>query len=179
MPTLSADDPGYNHKGGYWLGAVWAPTNYMVLRGLRAAGAHELAHEIGMNHLENVVKVFETTGTLWENYAPESASPGEPARKDFVGWTGLSPIAILIEAIFGLRSEAARNELTWDIRLLEEHGVDRYPFGLGATLDLRCASRSSPEEEPIITAKASSPVKLVVTWPGGTRTIQLPRVNTP
>jgi glycogen debranching enzyme len=173
VPTLSADDPAYDDKGGYWLGAVWAPTNYMVLRGLGAAGEHDLAHEIGMNHLANVVKVFEATGTLWENYAPESASPGAPAMKDFVGWTGLSPIAVLFEAVFGLRPEVGSNELIWTIRLLDEHGVDRYPFGAHATLDLRCAARSSPAEEPVIEATATQPVKLVIEWAGGKKTIEL------
>jgi len=174
VPTLSADDPAYDGKGGYWRGAVWAPTNYMVLRGLAAAGEHDLAHEIGLNHIENVGKVFDATGTLWENYAPESASPGEPAMKDFVGWAGLIPISILFETVFGLRPEVGRNELTWNVRLLDEHGVDRYPFGPDATLDLRCASRKSPAEEPVINATATQAVKLVVKWKGGTKTIDLP-----
>ena len=173
VPTLSADDPAYDSKGGYWLGAVWAPTNYMVLRGLSAVGEHELAHEIGINHLEHVVKVFEATGTFWENYAPESSLPGNPALRDFVGWTGLSPIATLFESVFGLRPEVASNELIWEIRLLDEHGVDRYPFGSDGILDLRCAKRSSPGEEPVIEAVASQPVKLVVRWAGGNKTIQL------
>lgn len=173
VPTLSADDPAYENKGGYWRGGVWAPTNYMVLRGLSAAGEHGLAHEIGINHLEQVVKVFEETGTLWENYAPESASPGEPAKKDFVGWTGLSPIAILFEAVFGLRPEVGRGKLTWEVRLLEEHGVDQYPFGPGTTLSLRCAQRGSPGEEPVIAASANESVKLMVKWEGGSKTIQL------
>jgi glycogen debranching enzyme len=172
VPTLSADDPAYDASGGYWLGGVWAPTNYMVLRGLGVAGEDALAHEIAINHLEQVVAVFEATGTLWENYAPESASPGRPAGKDFVGWTGLSPIAILFENVFGLRPDVRRNELTWDIRLLDEHGVERYPFGAGVTLDLRCARRNSPEEEPVITAAATHPVTLVVQWAAGKKTIQ-------
>jgi glycogen debranching enzyme len=174
VPALSADDPAYEGStGGYWLGGVWAPTNYMVLRGLAAAGEHALAHEIGANHVEQVVKVFEATGTLWENYAPESASPGEPAKKDFVGWTGLSPIAILFENVFGLRAASGRNELVWDVRLLDEHGIDRYPFGPDATLDLRCAKRDSQAEEPVIEATATRPVKLVVAWAGGNKTMQL------
>jgi len=172
VPSLSADDPAYEANGGYWLGGVWPPTNYMVLRGLGRAGEHALAHEIAVNHLQQVVEVFDATGTLWENYAPESASPGQPARKDFVGWTGLSPIAILFENVFGLRPEVRRNELTWDVRLLDEHGVDRYPFGPGATLDLRCAKRCSPAEEPVIEAAATQPVTLVVQWAAGKKTIQ-------
>jgi hypothetical protein len=31
IPALAADEPGYTPHGEYWNGAVWAPTNYMVL----------------------------------------------------------------------------------------------------------------------------------------------------
>jgi len=179
VPTLPADDPAYNGSGGYWLGAVWAPTNYMVLRGLNTAGALDLAHEIGLNHLEHVVTVFENTGTLWENYAPESAAPGDPAMKDFVGWTGLVPIAVLFESVFGLRPAVERNELLWDVRLLDEHGVDRYPFGPEATLNLRCARRRGAEEEPQISARSTRPVTLTVQWAAGRRTIHLPQTLPP
>ena len=93
--------------------------------------------------------------------------------KDFVGWTGLSPIAILFESVFGLRPAVGRNELTWDVRLLDEHGVDRYPFGPDATLDLRCAQRRSAAEEPIITAAGTRPVELTIEWAAGRKTIQI------
>ena len=38
IPSLSADDPNYDPDGGYWLGGVWAPTNYMVVKGLDHIG---------------------------------------------------------------------------------------------------------------------------------------------
>ena len=103
IPTMSADSEGYEpHSGNYWRGAVWSPANFMVLKGLRSAGKNALVHEIACNHLHNVAAVFQHTDTLWENYAPESAAPGDPARPDFVGWTGLTPIAMLIEDVIGL-----------------------------------------------------------------------------
>ena len=111
VPSLSADHPAYDARGGYWKGSVWAPTTYMVLRGLTAIGRDALAHEIGRNHLDNVVAVFEKTGTVHENYAPESAAPGTPSKRDFVGWTGLPPIAVLLEYVFGLRPDAPARRL--------------------------------------------------------------------
>ena len=167
VPSLSADHPLYRADGGYWLGGVWAPTNYMVMRGLTRAGYDRLAHEIALNHVGNVVKVFEQTGTVWENYAPESAAPGEPAKRDFVGWTGLSPIAILFEYVFGLRADVPSNTLTWDVRLLEEHGIQQYPFGAGGQLDLHCAARASADEKPQIKAVSNMPLTLRVQWAGG------------
>src|SRR5690349_3623809 len=65
IPALSADDPGYSVTGDYWCGGVWAPTNYMVLKGLAAVGRMDLAHEIAKNHLNNVVRVFESEDTHW------------------------------------------------------------------------------------------------------------------
>jgi hypothetical protein len=175
VPSLSADHPEYDPRGGYWKGAVWAPTNYMVLRGLTAVGRDALAHEIARNHLANVVSVFEKTGTVHENYAPESAAPGVPSKPDFVGWTGLTPIAVLLEYVFGLRPDAAARRLVWDVRLTEAHGVRRYPFGGEAWLDLSCAARKAATEPPRIEATATAPVDVEVRWAGGKRLLEIGR----
>jgi hypothetical protein len=175
VPSLSADHPQYDPRGGYWKGAVWAPTNYMVLRGLTAVGRDALAHEIARNHLGNVVSVFEKTGTVHENYAPESAAPGVPSKPDFVGWTGLTPIAVLLEYVFGLRPDAAARRLVWDVRLTEAHGVRRYPFGGEAWLDLSCAARKTTTEAPRIEATATAPVDVEVRWAGGKRLLEIGR----
>ena len=167
IPTLSADHPAYNPSGEYWQGSVWAPTNYMVLRGLTQNGYHALAYEIGRNHLANVVTVFEDTGTLWENYAPESAACGSISGGDFVGWTGLPPVAVLFEYIFGLRPNVSANTLTWDVRLTDEHGVRQYPFGASGLLDLHCTARASAVVRPVITASTTLPLTLEIVWEGG------------
>ncbi|UKI35479.1 MAG: hypothetical protein L6V93_15210 [Clostridiales bacterium] len=66
VPSLSASDENFVPTGGYWCGAVWAPATYMILKGLENCKKTRLAHEIGLNHVENVVKCFEETGTVWE-----------------------------------------------------------------------------------------------------------------
>lgn len=167
VPSLSRSDPAYDPAGGYWRGSVWPPTNYMVLRGLSEVGRDSLAHQIARNHLDNVVTVFQETGTIWENYAPESARPGKPARKDFVGWGGLGPIAVLLEYVIGLRPDARRGRLVWDIRLTEEHGVTRYPFASHGSVDLFCAARAGSTEAPRITARSTAPLTLEVRWDDG------------
>ncbi len=173
IPTLSADHPAYKDDGRYWRGGVWAPTNYMVLRGLTANGQDALAHEIAINHIENVTEVFGSTGTVWENYAPEYAGIGNPSRPDFVGWTGLSPVTIMFEYAFGLRPDTPNNTLLWDVRLLEAHGVGRYPFGADGVLELRCAARASAGERPQITASSTVPLTLIVRWDGGEARVAL------
>lgn len=173
VPTLAADHPQYADDGGYWKGGVWAPTNYMVLRGLTRAGYDDLAHDIGMNHHRNVVKVYERTGTVWENYAPELVSPGNPAKSDFVGWSGLPPVAVLFEYVFGIQADAPANKVRWDVRLLEEHGVERYPFGADVTINLRCDARGSITEKPNVRVESSAPVMLELRWQGGSEIISV------
>jgi hypothetical protein len=197
IPALSADDPKYSDTGDYWCGGVWAPTNYMVLKGLDKIGWFDLAHQIAINHNDRVVRVFESdntpwTGaeqfrqffhlsdlkvddshTLWENYAPDSIAPGGHSKPGYVGWTGLPPISVLFEDIFGLVPDAPSNRLTWQIRLLEEHGVYRYPYGPTGALDLKCQSRMSKFDRPNLEIHSDVPFTLEIVWEGGRETLKV------
>ncbi len=173
VPVLSADNPSYCPDGNYWRGSVWAPTNYMVLKGLSRRGYGRLAHEIALNHNSNVCKVYENTGTLWENYAPEAVSEGKPAKPNFVGWTGLSCISVLFEFVFGIEANVTANEIVWNVRLTERHGVERYPFGREGEVSLVCYERSCESDEPIVTASSTVPLRLRVVWEGGEKVIRL------
>jgi len=167
VPTLAADDPEFKPDGNYWNGGVWAPTSYMVLRGLTQYKKDSLAFEIAYNHLDNVVKVFNQTGTLWENYAPDSVKG--KYRKDMVGWTGLVPISVLFEYVFGIRPNVPKNRITWDIRLLDEFGVKHYPFAAHGMIDFFCAKRKKYTDQPIVRVHSTVPFDLKIVWKGGTR----------
>ena len=171
VPSLAADEAGYRPDGGYWLGGVWAPTNYMVLRGLWNYGLDDVAFRVAQHHHDRVLEVFMETGTLWENYAPETSKPGNPAKADFVGWTGLPPIAVLFEGLFGLRPTSRR--LVWDIRLTDEFGVTNYPVGVSNVMSLHCPARSSEKDEPKVEISASEPVEVEIRWTGGSRVIKV------
>jgi hypothetical protein len=195
IPALSADHPLFDPTGGYWRGGVWAPTNYMVLKGLEVCGYNDLAHEIARNHLGNVVQVFEsketpwlnadqfkkffhldqleidTSYTLWENYAPDFPSPGAMSKPGYVGWTGLPPIAVFIENILGIKPAAEPSSLVWDVRLLEQHGIKQYPFGGTGQVDLLCKSRKLHAEKPQIEVKSNQPLTIKVIWGAGESTI--------
>ena len=130
FPALSADHQAYEARGFYWLGGVWAPTNYMIVKGLQRYGYDDFARAASDNHLRHVSAVWRDTGTIWENYAPERVERGEKSRPDFVGWSGLGPIAMLIENVIGLRQNALDSTITWHLR--EDggrHGVIGLPFG--------------------------------------------------
>ena len=170
IPSLSADHPEYQNDGAYWRGGVWAPTNYMVLKGLEKNGYTDLAYDIARNSLENVIEVFKKDKTLYENYAPESANPGNPAKKDFVGWSGLFPINILFEYVFGIHPFAKEEKIVWDIHLLEEHGVKNYPFN-DLSVDLVCMGRATTDEEPIVVAICEKPIEIELRYANKTKTI--------
>jgi hypothetical protein len=173
IPSLSFSHPGYKKNGRYWQGGVWNPTNYMVLRGLGSVGKGKLAFDIALNHLTNIIKVYEKTGTVWEYYAPETDEPGFMARPDFVGWGGLPPVAVLLENILGFKADVPNKTLYWNINLTDKHGVNAYPFGKNGLVSLKCEKRDNCDEKPVIEATATIPLKLVVSWSGGSKTISL------
>ena len=128
VPTLAANQEGYDPLGGYWRGSVWAPTDTMIIRGLERHGYSDLARKIALNHLELVAHVYETTGTIWENYSPDQVQPGKPAKGDFVGWSGIGPIMYFLEYAIGLQADALHNRLVWRIEPGGRRGCERFRF---------------------------------------------------
>jgi len=149
VPSLSADDCNYDPRGTYWIGGVWAPTNYMVTRGLMHAGRGDAAHAVAVKYLDGLARTFREfePHTLWECNAPEFNAPGlKPyetgyVKPDFVGWSGLGPIAMLIENILGFDCDVPGRRLVWDVRLPGTHGLRNLLFG-SAPVDLLCEAGS-------------------------------------
>ncbi len=152
VPSLSADDPDYNPQGEYWRGGVWAPTNYMVIQGLMQYGEYGLAHRIACAHVSALAEIYQRGisdenraafeqryadgyHTLWECYAPDALTPGTRwddtfyGRQDFVGWSGLGPIAMLIESILGFELDVPANRITWHLQEPGRHGIESLGFG--------------------------------------------------
>ncbi len=183
FPTLSADHPDYDPEGHYWRGGVWAPTNYMIVKGLDMYPLRELASLAALNHVQNMSEVFsglipdtsrispsERDGdyrTIWECYSPDFQRPGTRwdgtyySRQDFVGWSGLGPVALLLENIIGLQPSAPDDELYWNLRLQEKHGVENYRFG-DNRVDIICEYNQLPVGEASILVRSDSPFRLVI-----------------
>lgn len=133
VPSLSASDPNFDPEGGYWLGGVWSPTNYMVCKGLWDYGHAALASQIVQDHVAALGVVAAQQGGLWEAYAPRGAapatvSPGRTVRPNFVGWTGLSVISLVIECMIGLDLSASDRTVRWRPQLVEQQGVRHLRF---------------------------------------------------
>jgi hypothetical protein len=138
----------------------------MVLRGLSERGFDDLAQQIAENHYFNVIESFEKTEAVWEHHAPDKPSEGR-GRSNFVGWTGITPIAVLFEYLFGLRYDARKRRLTWQLRRSDEMGVSRYPFGADGLAELRVQARTDAAQRPRFTISANQPLEVEVVWAGG------------
>lgn len=99
VASFPADQPGYSPQGSYWLGSVWAPTNYMIVRGLMRYGRRDLALKLARQYYACVAAVHAQTGTFWENYAPDAFARGNWARPDFCGWAAIAPITLYREIL--------------------------------------------------------------------------------
>lgn len=166
VPTLAANHLDYDPAGGYWKGAVWAPTNFMIVKGLEACDRPDDARLIALNHLTMMAQVFKDTGTIWENYAPDSAAAGEPAKRDFVGWSGCGPIALLIENVLGLQTDGATDSLLWRIREPGRHGIENFVFG-DNVVTLVCERPVVPNGPRTVTVMTTSPFVLTIDTPAG------------
>lgn len=97
--TMPGDSDLFQSDGGYWRGSIWAPTSYMVIRGLERVGRPDMARSIALRLYAATAEVYRDTGTFWENYAPDAFAPGNESRSDFCGWSAIFPITLWHEHI--------------------------------------------------------------------------------
>lgn len=167
--TLSADDPNYDSNGGYWLGGVWAPTNFALIRGLAENGRGELAREAAIRYLNAICAVAGDPAygnTIWECYSPSEYRPataecGEIVRADFVGWSGLAPTTMLIENIIGLSFDAKSNVVTFRMFPNQLCGLKNMHFN-GNTISIECKKYIPVPGKSLISVSAEKEFTLIV-----------------
>jgi hypothetical protein len=155
----------------------------MIIKGLDMFPLRELAAVAAMNHLKNIYEVYQNFQpdinriapeerddryqTIWECYAPDQVQPATRwdgqyySRQDFVGWSGLGPIALLLENVIGLQPSAPEDKLYWNLRMREAHGVENYRFG-DNQVDIFCESNELPVGPAVVQINSSSPFTLYV-----------------
>ena len=163
--STSKDDPGFDPDGGcYWRGGVWCMMEYMIAEGFYACGLGEAAHRLARRHVDAVAEVFAKTGSIWESYSPTTVAPGkiygQLVRNEFVGFSGIAPIAMLIEHVFGIRASVDR--IDWDLRLPEAHGVRNLRLCDGTLVDLECDAAPTDGSQRQIRVRASRPIPIYV-----------------
>ena len=152
IPCLALKSRGFDDPGiDYCRGAVYIVLTTMILKGMLEYGYNEEAHEIAMDHLAVIAQSWKDNGTLYECYdAREVGRPGGRAKSDFVGWTGVTPIANLIEFIIGIRVDAPRNRIVWDVNLTEKHGIRNLRWGRDFRNEVSMvAGRRAGRDEPV------------------------------
>ncbi len=183
-PALDPGDGNFSDGGDYWNGGVWAPVNYMIIKGLEKFGYYKLAAAAAGDYLNMMAEVLTSTAvevnTIWEYYAPVGNWPGSKtasykgvspgvdmnARTNFVGWSGIGPIALLIESYLGICVEPPDGKwddvvLSWTPTLLEQHGCKNLSVG-GANVSLLCEERVAPGNPMMITVTTDEAFTLVV-----------------
>ena len=158
--SLSQDEAAFDPTGDYWKGGVWAPTNYMLMKGLVDNSLHEFAHLSSVRFLNHIYQIYKETGTIWENYSPTETSPGNPAKPGFVGWSGLGPITIFIENIIGIRV-GTKDRVYWNVLRTDEHGIRNLTIGENQ-VSLICKARNSQTDTLMISVETGQFFTLVV-----------------
>lgn len=166
--TLAKDDPNYDENGGYWLGAVWPPTNYALIKGLEQSGSTELAREATIRFLDAMARINDDPvyGGIWEAYAPEAIRPaltedGKMVRPDFVGWGGLAPISMLIENVIGLHFNAPDRTVHFQLFPNQTAGLKNMQFA-GGTVSIECTRYRSLRNESIVKVESDVAFTLAV-----------------
>jgi len=100
LPTISRDDASFNEQD-YWRGRVWAPTNFLVVEGLRRAGKQGLVDHIVTSGFDMFIRCWKEKGVVGENY---NAITGEAAEGDtgsdrFYHWGALLVYMMLQQSI--------------------------------------------------------------------------------
>ncbi len=170
--TLATAWEGFDHRGGFYRGAVWPTLVLMVLRGLRRYGYGDLAHRLALGHLGALARVMARTGQIWENYAPSGDAPGRPARPAFVGQSGVGPITILLEFVLGLWANAPLRQLTWEVRTQAFGGCERYRLG-GTRVQIQAPSRPSLADPLCVTVESDQPIQLLLSTGGRQATFRV------
>ena len=169
IPSLAADSPHFKPGGAYWLGSVWAPTNYAAIRGFERAGRHDLAVEATVRHVQCMLDVFNDTGLIWENYCSETSERGSQSGPNYC-WSSLGPIALLLEELLGFEADALANTLRWNPSADETSGVRRFPLG-PATVSV---VQTHSAKRTVIDVETDRSFTLELTRHGQTRRIACP-----
>ena len=117
LTSVSKDDPIFQTTlGAYqgnasWSGNVWTLINEMVIRGLLDSGEKELAAELALK------TVYSFNNNYTEFINPFDGS-GHGVLK--YAWTASQYLEIIIEVIFGIKSDAEKKEVSISPNLCQE-----------------------------------------------------------
>jgi glycogen debranching enzyme len=83
VPTIAANDPQYTpFVDGCcrWNGPVWLLWDYIVMRGLRNYGYHDIANQVGSKLMDAVSMQLSINHHFWESYSPDYPVQESPSN---------------------------------------------------------------------------------------------------
>ena len=100
--SLSKSSRFFGSGDNYWRGPIWIPINFLILRSLKVyygnmPEAVNIYNRLRDNLMKNLLRNFEMTGHIWENY--DSITGRGQREKGFCGWSALITL-ILKEEYF-------------------------------------------------------------------------------
>ena len=93
-------------------------------------------------------EVFQATGTVWENYAPDCGQPGKPAKGGLRRLDGHRAHPVLPRVRIGLKPDAPNNRLTWVLTSKKRCGCERFRFN-GHTVTLLAEPKATTSQMQI------------------------------
>ena len=106
LRSLSISDPAFGTGENYWKGPIWININYLTLSALHKhylspdapyrAKAKDVYDQLRDNLIRNMLRVYQQTGYLWEQYHPTTGN-GQGCRP-FNGWSSL--IVLIMAEIY-------------------------------------------------------------------------------
>ncbi|GHU39360.1 hypothetical protein FACS1894190_03590 [Spirochaetia bacterium] len=143
FPSVAKNEPSFRENGEGYRGSVFPHLTFMVIKGLERYQRWNLARECAIRHLYFVLDSMSPDGNhqkgnLWEAYLPtkegpavltESPSPPEWGeakfpRYQYLTYSALSTICLMVENIVGLFISLPRKTVDWIIPNLEIMGVE-------------------------------------------------------
>ncbi len=135
FPTVAVSDPSFDQDGDGYRGSVFPPFTFMVIKGLEKYNRWDLARECAIRHLYYVLDSMHPEGNhqkgnLWEAYLPQKEGPAKRRdrsdfpRPQYLAYSGLSTVCLMIENIVGLSISLPRKTVDWIIPNLEIMGIE-------------------------------------------------------
>ncbi len=135
FPSLSAQSELFTEDGCGFRGSVFPHLTFMVIKGLEKYARNDLARECAIRHLYYILDTLhpegDGKGSIHEAYLPMKEGPAKPVqemegfpRENFLSYTALSTITLMIENVIGLYISLPRKTVDWMIPTLEIMGIE-------------------------------------------------------
>jgi neutral trehalase len=144
FPSVALNEKTFQEDGHGYSGSVFPHLTFMVLKGLERYQKYDLARECAIRHLYFVLDSMSPDGdhhkgSLWEAYLPTREGPALPPpsynsgalpaeavfpRKQYLAYSALSTISVMIENVVGLFISLPRKTVDWVVPNMEIMGIE-------------------------------------------------------